>query len=395
MSSVHTDEAVTPVRRGAHFSGIDGLRAIAALAVLVSHVAAWTGLTSGTAGVGAYTARLGAFGVAVFFVISGFLLYRPYAASHLQGGPPPGTAKFYRRRFFRIFPPYWFALTAFVFVFHHASIASPRDAAQQYLLLQIYDANTVLAGLPQAWSLCVEISFYILLPGLAFLIARHGARLVGRQRPALNAELTALAVLYAIGVAFRFVVVLFVPSVMTPTSSWLLSTIDWFALGMALAVFSAAVEAGLRLPRLLVVLGERPLVAWLFAAQAYWLLIQQDLPRGFQRLNAAQFMGKHAFLGLAAVLLVLPAVLGPGRPSVVRRILLNRGLRWVGVASYSVFLWHVLWMREAAEWLDIPRSDGGFWLLLGATLALTLPWSALVYRLVEQPAMEWGATSPR
>ena len=392
MSSVHPDEAVVPVRsNAAHFAGFDGLRAIAALAVLVAHVAGWTGLTTGNAAVGAYTARLGEFGVAVFFVISGFLLYRPYALAHLRGGPAPDAARFYRRRFFRIFPPYWVALTAFVFVFDHAAVHTPSEAAQLYLLFHIYDADTVLAGLPQAWSLAVEVSFYAFLPGLALLVAQAGRRLVRHGESPIKAELAAMGVLYAVGVCFRLAVVLVAPSSISPTSSWLLAKLDWFALGMAFAVISAAAEIGTRLPGLLVALGRRPLVSWLLAAEVYWLLVQQDLPRGFQQLTGAQLMGKHLFLGTAAALLVLPAVFGPGGPSTVRSVLLSRPLRWIGAASYSVFLWHFLWMHEAAGWLDIPLFGGGFWLLLGATLALTLPWAALCYRWIERPAMARAA----
>jgi peptidoglycan/LPS O-acetylase OafA/YrhL len=49
--------------------------------------------------------------VGVFFALSGFLLYRPYLAARLAGRPQPSTRSFLRRRWLRILPAYWVALT--------------------------------------------------------------------------------------------------------------------------------------------------------------------------------------------------------------------------------------------------------------------------------------------
>ena len=387
MSSVHTEETEVPAApKRAHFPGFDGLRAIAALAVVVAHAASWTGLDTKATAVGPYLARAGQFGVAVFFVISGFLLYRPFAASHLTGRTPPATRPFYRRRLFRIFPAYWVALTAFLFIADQAAAGSTKEIVQQYLLLQVYDAETVLDGLPQAWSLCVEISFYLLLPAIAFGVVRVGRR-VGSP---LSAELGAVAALYAFAVVFRAAVLAFAPSLQSPTFLWLLGTVDWFALGMAGAVLSAAADTGRPLPRVVAFLARRPAVSWLFAAELYWILVQLDLPAGFVPPTASQHMGKHLLLGAAAALLAAPAAFRTRRPSAVRSVLEAWPLRRVGVVSYSVFLWHVLWIRTVAEWLDIPQRAGGFWTLLLATLAITIPWAAASYWLVERPTMELG-----
>jgi peptidoglycan/LPS O-acetylase OafA/YrhL len=106
-------------------------------------------------------------------------------------------------------------------------------------------------------------------------------------------------------------------------------------------------------------------------------------------------MGKQFLLGAAAGLLVLPAVFGTDQQSVVRRLLASPPLRAVGVISYSVFLWHVLWIHKAAEWLDRPRGGGDFWVLLPAGLALTLAWASLSYWFIERPAIEWGRRRDR
>ena len=88
--------------------GFDGLRAIAALLVVVVHVGAASGFTFRSS-LGQYTSR-GEIGVSVFFLISGFLLYRPFAAAALAGRPGPNVRSYLVRRALRIVPLYWVAL---------------------------------------------------------------------------------------------------------------------------------------------------------------------------------------------------------------------------------------------------------------------------------------------
>ena len=86
------------------------------MSVLVFHCAAIGGFTS-RASLGVYTSRLDV-GVSIFFLISGFLLYRPFADSHLTERTSPDVRKFWARRLLRIVPAYWLALTVLCFVFH-------------------------------------------------------------------------------------------------------------------------------------------------------------------------------------------------------------------------------------------------------------------------------------
>src|SRR5690349_22229347 len=94
------------------FPCFDGLRAVAALAVFACHSSGWAWyVDTGWAPVLAQSsfARLGYFGVAVFFVISGFLLFRPFVLLDLQGRPSPRLRTFWFRRCARVFPAYWVA----------------------------------------------------------------------------------------------------------------------------------------------------------------------------------------------------------------------------------------------------------------------------------------------
>ena len=100
-----------------HFPALDGFRALAAIGVLLAHVALLSGLNVRKPGLGHYLARADV-GVSIFFLLSGFLLYRPFVAARLAGRPSMGLGAYARRRALRILPAYWVALTIVAFVMH-------------------------------------------------------------------------------------------------------------------------------------------------------------------------------------------------------------------------------------------------------------------------------------
>src|SRR5918911_1023029 len=92
--------------RGLTFPAFDGLRALAAGAVALTHSAFISGFNIRNNAWGPYFARLD-IGVAVFFVISGFLLYRPFVLARFAVSDSPATLPYFQRRFLRIFPAFW------------------------------------------------------------------------------------------------------------------------------------------------------------------------------------------------------------------------------------------------------------------------------------------------
>src|SRR3954469_5892404 len=121
---------------GAHFPCLDGLRAIAALSIVLTHVAFASGANSPNI-LGSFFARMDG-GVAVFFVLSGFLLYRPFVVAHLHGRPRPAAGPFLWRRFLRIYPAYWVVLTVVVYIFADKSIDTTKTLILDYSLMNIY-----------------------------------------------------------------------------------------------------------------------------------------------------------------------------------------------------------------------------------------------------------------
>src|SRR3954453_21555260 len=152
------------------FALFDSLRGLAVLSVIGFHVASLTGrLSEGPFGRVMFV--LGGEAVIVFFVISGFLLYRPFVAARAAGRPLPRTGAFLFRRAFRIVPAYWVILTLLAI---YPGLHGPftEDWWRYYFFLQLYSPDTVLAGLPVAWTLCVEVTFYLLLPLWALGVRR-------------------------------------------------------------------------------------------------------------------------------------------------------------------------------------------------------------------------------
>ena len=224
----------------AFFPLFDGLRAIAALLVVVVHAAFISGFTTHQGMWGALTAR-GEIGVSVFFLISGFLLYRPWAAAHLRDSAGPKTQEFFVRRALRIVPLYWVALTVFFLLDRFAGVQAtgPKGIADlpvYFLFGQVYSKEHVLHGLTPAWTLCIEVTFYLLLPLYAAALARGRRNRTPSQQ--LRREFVGLALVVVIALSWRSVTLLTAGSMSNVVRAWLPSYADQFALGMLLAVAS-------------------------------------------------------------------------------------------------------------------------------------------------------------
>jgi peptidoglycan/LPS O-acetylase OafA/YrhL len=370
--------------RTERFPLMDSLRAIAALAVLGSHAALFAGLYTSDSVLAPYAIQLTT-GVSVFFVISGFLLYRPFVRARLAGEPAPDTGAYAWRRFLRIVPAYWVALTAIAIWFSLSAVVHPAwHVPLFYGFGQIYTAETSQAGLGQAWTLCVEVTFYAFLPLWALAVRRLGWR----------AELAALAALFAFSVGWKlFALDHASPSKLGPFESgpWLHplpNFLDQFALGMGLAVVSAR---GLpeRAERAL----RRAWPWWLMAAVAFWAVSTQiGLPS--VTISNGTFLLAHELQAAVAVGLLVPAVFGSERGGAIRRVLAWRPLLWVGLVSYGIYLWHLAIVDRLAHrltgWMTGTLGlgvDGRFALLfvLGAAAATAV--AAISYYVVERPAL--------
>lgn len=391
----HLPDAVAPPAGHSRFEGLDGLRAIAAISVLAYHAAIATSANQ-LSGIGWITSRLN-IGVTVFFLLSGFLLYRPFVAVRWESRPAPGLGTFYWRRALRILPAYWVALTAVAAIplLAHSSFAYTRilssDWYAYYGFLQVYSVHTVALGFGHAWTLCVEASFYLLLPLLALCAAR-----MQRADSSDVLELVALGVLACASIAFGAYIHTQGPA-SYHLSLTLPGTFYWFALGMALATLSVGSDrtrlgAGAR------ALAERASVCWLLALSLFLVLARfGGLPHGDARpLSSLRFMEEHLSFGAISLLMVMPAALGTRRTSIVHRLLTIRPLKWLGLVSYGLYLWHLpvilaLDRAGAPRWFPVHP----FPLFAGLALMISLPLAATSYYLVEAPFLRLKHRHPR
>jgi peptidoglycan/LPS O-acetylase OafA/YrhL len=344
---------VAPPPGHPRFALVDSLRAIAAISVLLTHTGfATSAITNPT--YGAYVGRLNV-GVTVFFVISGFLLYRPFAAHRLLSAPATRVRDYARRRLLRIVPAYWLALTVLA-IFPGLPGVFTNHWWIYYGFLQVYNDGTILKGIGPAWTLCVEITFYAFLPVYAVALARC-LRRAGLRRQ-VQAELVLLAVISVAAVWYRYWLTVHAP--ISPMLFALPTQIDWFAAGMALAVLSVASQATIRPWPAMRIVTRRPVLPWAVAAAAFWAVSklvtgphQIDL-FGHEALifTPGEDLAQHILYTVVGAALVVPAVFGADGGGRVRSILADRRLAWLGLISYGIYLWQ----SPLLEWVCQPSG---------------------------------------
>ena len=174
---------------GRYVPEVDGLRCLAIAGVILFHVAGFVAERSpgGFGDVGhdpAYRlARTGHVGVQLFFVISGMVVAIPFARRHLAAGPPVLLRDFYLRRLTRIEPPYVIALCFWLVAMGLGGKAGWPALFRSFPWSLTYLHNARFgepsAVMPPAWSLEIEVQFYLLAPGLTLVYAlRRGRRLI-------------------------------------------------------------------------------------------------------------------------------------------------------------------------------------------------------------------------
>ena len=341
---------------------LTGLRAIAALSVVGTHAAFGTGALS-RGYPGAMLARLD-IGVAIFFVLSGLLLFGPWVRATAAAAPPPPLRRYGSSRVRRIMPAYLITVLLAYLVYELRPIEpNPGHTwaglIRNLTLTQIYGdyfTRYQHQGLTQMWSLAVEVAFYLMLPALAWVLLAGACR--GRWRPGLL-----LALLAGMAAVSPLWLVLS-ESGWLPAGAglWLPHYLVWFAGGMALAVLQVA---GVRC---------RWTVALPVAAAGY-LLVSTRL--------GADEMVKTLLYAVIATLVVAPAVLTGSRGrSLYTRLLSTPPIVRLGEISYEVFLLHVIVMEVAlSAVLGWPLFTGSATGLFAVTVAMTLPPAWLLHRL--------------
>jgi peptidoglycan/LPS O-acetylase OafA/YrhL len=324
------------------FPAVNGLRALAAVAVLTSQV----GLRA-LAPFAGVVSRLDV-GWAIFCAISGFLLYRPHVLAWFSGTEPPLTLPYLRGRALHILPALLIAVLL--------SIAFADHQETTYL----------------RWALFTPLPFYLLLPGL-------GRLLTGYERPTRRSVRWRLLVLVALTVLGPIWMAAVTATGHADASLWLPGYLGWFAVGMGFALWQVARATGRLEPSMLDTLTKVPGTLWAIAAAL--LLIAATPVAGPYDQSAptpAQALLKSV-LYTAIVACVLFPVLTPTVGTV--RVLGSRLARFAGGISYGVVVY---------QFVVVELIAGSFAVMLPVTLVVSVAVAAASYRLIERPVMRLG-----
>ena len=269
-----------------------------------------------------------------------------------------------------------------------------------FFLLQNYRAGLTLSGLGVEWTLVIEVSFYLALPLLAWLL-RAPTSPTASKRVKLAVQVGGLAALYGFAMVVRVWRLWGLNSSWIPTGAgwfpieqlgqWLFGYLDWFALGMLLAVGSAWVSGGGRIPMIGRALARYPAASGLVSAMCFWVALQLNTPEFFgKRVTNTQDFGISFLFGLVAFFLLFPLVFGDQGEGRIRRFLQTRVMVFLGLISYGIYLWHNIWVRQLKVWFHNGSVGGNLWIWFAIVIALTLATATASYYWVERPAIRFS-----
>lgn len=374
-----------PQRR--YFPQLEGMRGVAALGVMTTHVAFHT-RTLDVPVLGPILGRLD-LAVALFFALSGFLLWRPYVTwarypQSARAARRPSVLRYLRHRVVRIWPAYVVVVIVVFTLLPQAAGADLTVWLANLTLTQIYVPLTLAPGLTQMWSLSVEVGFYALLPVIGYaLIGLRGPTRARWRMPLLLA-------LGAASLSWAWIAELLPLADGVEGTNWVFGHLPWFIAGLLLAELAGILELSDDAQResahpwattISRISSNRPAMLGLFAASYGLACTPLAGPVGLAPLESWQFALKMLLGAIGAYAVLAPLVCSAGP----FRFLDSTVMQWLGRWSYGIFIWHLAVLTVVFGLFGIPAFGGHFvevWLL---TAALTVAVSAASYAFVEDP----------
>lgn len=357
---------MSSIAPGERLDVLDGLRGLAILLVVWYH--AWLVSGQGIAGLN-FMAEAGFLGVDLFFFISGFCLFMPYARALREGRPGPTTRRFFARRAVKILPSYLLALIVFALVYH-ARFASPGEAFVQITshltFLHTLSPLTYGAISGPLWTIGVEVQFYLLFP-LICPAFRKSPFVVYGALIAFSETYRFIVGHAGLGSAFLFV-------------NQLPAYLDIFGSGMFAAyAFSRLHDRTTERSRRWYTVGSLTAFAVAAAGLAEVGAIGRaaDTNAAYDWVNSVRFA-----IGPLCVALALSTAFAVGR---WRAVVTTRVLTYLSMISYNLYLWNL----EIAVWYHQAGFSAGATFALGIATAILLA-TAITYA-IERPILEADA----
>jgi hypothetical protein len=250
-------------------------------------------------------------------------------------------------------------------------------------LVQTYVDWSTIQGLPHAWSLCLEVAFYVFLA--VWVQAFRGRRFH------LARELLVLGALSAASLGVQY-------AYYDTAGRWnnldltLPANLFMFCAGMALAAISVAGDGRRRRGALWRLVARRPSLCWVGAAAVYWYLCYPLglPPRGapIQSYTAAGWLLEQVLGAVVGILVILPAIFGENEPGPPRRVLAAPALRYLGTVSYGVYLWHVPVLGWIAVTFAQFRTYDNVAIDLALAVVVSTAIASVSYIVVEKPFLQ-------
>jgi len=365
-----------------YMPGLDGLRAVAALSVFFVHFQQFSGL-KGTLGFIDFERWMinGNTGVALFFVLSGFLLSMPFWQG-IKEANYPNIKQYFVNRVVRILPIYYLCLFGLLALkgFQGADANFNNIVSHLFFLHNLKDQQ-VMSLNPPFWTLAVEFQFYLLLPVLFLLLFKLGLR---------KAQWLCLMLIPSIYFAYRYFM-----QQMTLNEDWPIAIALIWPFGINIGSASGqslTYSLFAHLPHFLIGLFAASLytsriskiaeaIFWA-SAMLVFIILTTELD-SFLQLD----FGRYNF-PFVPILLGLIVFTAP-KTKWASACLEFAPLKWVGVISYGVYIFHYPIQKatlKVFELLDMSVA-GQAALYAMITLVITLALSHLSYKMIERPIL--------
>lgn len=313
-------------------------------------------------------------GVALFMVLSGFVVFLPLARACIQRDARPSVRGFLIRRAIRIVPLYYIAIVVVWTSRYTGSHEQWLDLLLHLTFTQVFDSTYIFWTIGPAWSLAVEVQFYVLIAALTPAFYGASGRLA-TPAARTNALLAACMLIIAASLAYKIwaYYVAQRPELDYAIYYSLPAKADLLALGMLLAVLVA--RSTERKPMPAALRGGLLSVGLLICAGA--IVWRASVPL------VDQFF--HSLCGLAA-LCVLAATVGSPAGAPLTKAMSSRVPTALGLISYSVYLWHepIMILLSDRRLLNFEHA-AAFPLATLIFVALTLIGGAVSYAVIEHP----------